>query len=1355
MEDAGETNWRGKRIGCYMGNFGEDWLEMFSKESQQYGLYRATGYGDFMLPNRISYEFDIHGPSMIIRTACSSALVALHEACQSITRGDCVSAIVGGANIILAPNMTCAMSEQGVLAVDGSCKTFSADANGYARGEAINAVFIKSLADALRDGNPVRAVIRSTASFSDGKSPAGVSAPNWVTQEQMMRRAYELAGITDFSKTAFVECHGTGTPIGDPIETKAVGKVFGSANGVYIGSVKPNLGHSEGASGLTSLIKAVLALEHRIIPPNIKFSKPNPSIQWDAGLKVPTEPMPWPESADERVSVNSFGIGGSDAHVILDSARSFGASRTAMQVPDTPQLLVFSGATPESLKQLIQNYKEFLEQNPESIGDLAYTLSNRREHLSYRAFAVAAKHNTVTVSPIARSGQVPNVVMMFTGQGAQWPQMGRELLQDSSYTIFQQSIKSLDKYLQATTFRPEWSIEEELLKSPKTSRLNTAEFSQPLCTAIQISLVDTLASIGVIPAAVVGHSSGELAAAYASGAITAKEAIIGAFHRGAATKLQTKAGAMAAIGLARDEVEKFVTSGVIIACENSPKSVTLSGDVEKVKAVVASIKDAKPDILARLLKVDKAYHSHHMAEIGNEYHNLIADEIFGKEPTKLFFSSVTGQMHSQGDTPLSARYWQKNLESPVLFSTAVTALLKHQIAKNAVLLEIGPHSSLAGPLRQIQTQNSNTAPYIATMLRNQDCVESFLSAIGKLYSVNVAVDFKKLIPSGTTLPDLPTYPWNHSETYWYESRLSKEWRHREHAYHDLLGVRIPESIGFEPIWRNLFHLENAPWVRDHKVKDDVVFPFAGYAAMIGEAVRQVSGIQEAFALRHVVVSTALVLTEVKPTEIMTSFRRRTLTDYLDSEWWEFTISSHNGYTWSKHCTGQVRAQAESLGPGELRALPPRKVASKRCYDSMERSGLNFGRTFRRLEEIRSETTRQVATAMAVNKEEDQVGYHLHPTLIDASMQLLSVAATKGYAGQVHSKMLVPTNIEELSVHRCSSNLEITTSATFTLGGGIMGKTKCTAAGQVVLEISGLRLTAVDEGGEDENADTTARPEWGPHIDFVDPKSLIKQSVDLSLTTPLLDELTQLCMISSQRRLAGLKSDIPHMQKYASWISRQLNTTAQPEFTQLNDAALENLVSSLVERLSGTPAADAAMAIYNTFFHIRGIFTGTMDALELLLDDDRLARIYQFADQCDRSPFIKRMAHSKPNMRVLEIGAGTGTTTKSILKDLAPLGGHILYSQYVYTDISTGMFVAATANFKDFPNIEYATLDISKGLADQGFEGREFDLIIASNVIHATKSLQDSLQNVRKLLAPNGRFFLTELNSTSKWVNYIW
>jgi acyl transferase domain-containing protein len=261
--------------------------------------------------------------SMTIRTACSSALVGLHESCLAIQRGDCEAAIVGGANLILAPGLTTFMTEKGVLSPEGSCKTFSADADGYARGEAVSAVYVKPLNAAVRDGNPIRAVIRSTMTNSDGKTQ-DISVPSAQGQEAMIRKAYEVAGITDFSKTAFVECHGTGTTIGDPLEAKAIAGVFGGDAGVFIGSVKPNLGHSEGASGITSLIKAVLSLENQTIPPNIKFSSPNPKIPFqESKLTVPLEPTPWPESRHERVSINSFGLGGTNAHIILDSARSF------------------------------------------------------------------------------------------------------------------------------------------------------------------------------------------------------------------------------------------------------------------------------------------------------------------------------------------------------------------------------------------------------------------------------------------------------------------------------------------------------------------------------------------------------------------------------------------------------------------------------------------------------------------------------------------------------------------------------------------------------------------------------------------------------------------------------------------------------------------------------------------------------------------------------------------------------------------------------------------------------------------------------------------------------------------------
>jgi Polyketide synthase modules and related proteins len=589
------------------------------------------------------------------------------------------------------------------------------------RGEAVNGLYIKPLADALRDGNPVRAVIRATATNHDGKTP-GMTYPSSEAQEALIRHAYKIAGISDFSETAFVECHGTGTLVGDPVETKAVAKVFGNS-GTYIGSVKPNLGHSEGASGLTSVIKAVLALENRTIPPNIKLGMPNKNIPFEsAKLTVPVEPTPWPTLSKERISVNSFGIGGNNAHVILDSAASHRASAQFEEASDNPQLLVYSATSPESLQRSIEKYTTYLGRYPERIEDLAFTLANRRQHHSHRAFVVSSREKPGAPSPLMKPINSSNVVMVFTGQGAQWPQMGRALLRSNQ--VFKSTIQELDKHLKALREEgPSWTIEAELRKPAKTSKLATAELSQPLCTALQIALVDSLAAIGIIPSAVVGHSSGEIAGAYASGALTAQEAIIVAFHRGVVAKKQSRAGAMAAIGLGWADVKPFLIPTVDVACENSPRSVTLSGDADKVEEVVAAIQKARPDVLARLLKVEKAYHSYHMAEVGDEYYRLVGPKMFGRSASKLFFSSVTGELLEENEK-LDAKYWQRNLESPVLFSSAVSRIADHPVGKNAVFLEIGPHSALAGPVRQILTEKSVQAPYIATILRGGGTAQS-------------------------------------------------------------------------------------------------------------------------------------------------------------------------------------------------------------------------------------------------------------------------------------------------------------------------------------------------------------------------------------------------------------------------------------------------------------------------------------------------------------------------------------------------------------------------------------------------------------------------------------------------------
>lgn len=1364
FDDAGDVTFRGKAIGCYVGNMGEDWGEMMNRDPLSHGANRIDGYNDWMLGNRISYEFGLQGPSMTIRTACSSALVGLNDACAAMQRGVCEGAIVAGSTLIMAPGTTQSMTEKGILGPDGSCKTFSADANGYARGEAITAIYVKPLDAALRDGNPVRAVIRAAMSNSDGKTQ-GITQPNPDAHETMIRKAYQLAGIKDFSKTAYFECHGTGTAVGDPIETGAVANIFGD-HGIHITSVKPNLGHTEGASGLVSLIKAVMSLENRTIPPNIKFNVPNPRIPFkERKLTVPIEPTPFPTDRHERVSVNSFGLGGSNAHVIVDSAASFNLPKPQRgeRVQDVPQLLLFSAGSASSLKKMTKGYEDWLTRRPDmadKLDDLAYTLANRREHLSHRAFKVVGGSEIPSSSGKMAPNQAVNLVMVFTGQGAQWPRMGRELLLREDL-VFQKTLKTLDEHLQGIPDPPTWKIEKELQKSSKTSQVQKAELSQPLCTAVQIGLVDLFATIGVEPAAVVGHSSGELAAAYAAGALTAKEAIIGAYQRGQAAKLQSRKGAMAAVGLGWDEVERFLSPPMcVVACENAPKSVTLSGDADEVKSVVARIKEEFPDITARLLKVEKAYHSYHMREVGGDYCTLIQPYLEGKRAQKPFFSSVTGSGEAE-QRILGTKYWQQNLESPVLFSRAVSGILKH--IRNPVFLEIGPHGALAGPARQIFAQASASPPYVSAMARNEDCVESYLKAVGQLFELNAPIDYEALTPAGTCLSDLPRYPWNHdADELWYESRMSKEWRFAKFPRHPLLGRRQLESTSFDPSFRNLLNVEDAPWLRDHMIQGTIIFPAAGYVAMAGEAIRQLSGVENPYRLRHVVLSQALILQEGVDIEVVTNLRSHRLNDAIDSEWWEFTIASHNGQIWVKHCTGQVshgqykRAQAECTGP------LARKLEKKKVFDTLAEAGMEYGPGFQRLEDITAGTVdRTSASNLTRDLNVDEDHYHLHPAVIDAALQSGLIAANQGKLDGTNCAAM-PTVLEHVEIFPCAPDADMqVTASTQVQPGEISGRFQCTADGEVVLNIPEARFKSLEQGQKQEkhHLPITARVTWGQHIDFLDEATLIKPEVSRDEWTPLLDELGQLCIIFFQRRIESATnlSDSPTIQNFVTWIGRQTKLLGKdhPSHALENGAIIEK-AHNLGDRMANSPVAACAESLLTVGGNIDQLLSGDKDLLELLDEDDNLTKLYATGNTVDRTRFIQSVAHAKPNLRVLEIGASTGGSTAAILKDLVLPMGKPLYSTYTYTDASSPPLANAKRRFQDLSNIEYRTLDISKDPAEQGFEKDKYDLIVATNAIHATPSLFESLVNVRKLLSSNGRFLLQELqlHTESKWINCI-
>ncbi|OLN96884.1 Lovastatin diketide synthase LovF 4 [Colletotrichum chlorophyti] len=1429
LENAGEIGWQGQKIGCYVGSFGDDWREMHAVDTQDDGMYRLTGYMDFAQANRISHVFDLTGPSMTIRTACSAAGLAVHLACQAIRAGECDSAIVAGANLILSPGFTKLMAEQSVLSPDVSCKAFDAGANGYARAEAVNCLFLKKLDCAIREGNPVRAVIRGSATNSDGRT-LGLTTPSAQAQRQLIRDAYRAAGISenDMWQTAMVECHGTGTAVGDTIEANTVASLFGG-KGMLIGSVKPNLGHSEAASAITSIVKAVLSLETRTIIPNIKFKNPSvrmasnddglrPDLSYltvpfeSAGLRVPTEQTPWPEDRAERIGVNSFGIGGTNVHIILESAASV-SGPTSIRGPgnmETPPpsppprirrelatLLLFSAANDESLKRMVDGYHKFLNDQPSSLGALAHTLMHRRSHLGFRTYAIVTDDcdrlvfNRSIVPSFKPNLQSHDVAFIFTGQGAQWARMGAQLLKSSRE--FLRDIRDIDAILKSLPqgHRPEYENpmnfsqydivltgvpEGELMRSDATSRLGEAEFAQPICTALQIALVRHLERYGITPKAVVGHSSGEIAAAYAAGILTMKEAILVAYYRGYTAKTLRRQGAMAAIGLGRDEVCHFIPPGVTIACENSNSNVTLSGDAEVLQKVCKTIQADKPDAFVRLLKVDKAYHSHHMRAIGAEYQSIIKPHLNPNTPKIAFFSSVTGRRLEKG-SDFGSEYWQRNMESPVLFRQAATKLL--QTSSTTLHVEVGPHSALAGPLKQICFENAISPPYVSVQNRGSNGLTSFLAALGELHCRGVAVNFPES-DGIAPLTNLPTYPWNLTKSYWSDSRVTKAWQFPEHPPHELLGSRALEDSSTAMSWRRVLSIEKVPWLSDHCVGSDIVFPAAGYIAMAGEVVRQLTG-QDDYTVRDMSVTNALVLTPGQEVELMTSARRERLTYSDESGWWELTIQSCvSAGNWTTHCTCRVRDGKCSQGP-DLSGLKDdkflRSVDAPRWYKAMLKAGYNYGPLFRGMHNIHASVTSPAAIAEVLDEQDASLHhsphqhYSLHPRTVDQALQTLIVANSMGQP-RLLNQIYLPTHINEIYISTIATSKRLMlqtlkSGESGTCHGDSVGILPDDPSGPPVMFMKGLRFLPVElhsseaKGLEDAKI---AQMVWKPSVDFYDPRRLVSvvSTESFARTNQMLEELFILCGSAALDEIGDIDNfDLetqPHLEKHHQWLKSRIYTSERlypPIKPEVRQSEIERLSSDL----EATPASAVATLIKRCYIHATSLFSCKIGALEVFLQDNALHELYDWMNALfSYKALLQLLSHKQGrHLRVLEVGAGTGGLTARILKDLTDCfdDGNIL-GKYVFTDVSAGFFPAARSRFEKVPAgfVDYRVLDISRNPAEQGFGGEQFDLIVASNVLHATPDLTQTLRHAKSLLKPDGRLLMHELCCHTKWINFI-
>ncbi|KAI1122100.1 hypothetical protein F5Y10DRAFT_287542 [Nemania abortiva] len=1208
LENSGLTLERlsGAPVACFVGSFATDYGDMQNRDPLDRAANHVIGIGRASMANRLSYFLNIKGPSVTLDTACSGSMVGLHLAARALHNNEANAAIVATSNIYLNPEHVQDVGSLGQAhSPTGLCHTFDTSADGYIKSEAVSAIILKRLDDAIRDGDPIRAVIRGTASTSNGRTN-GLASPSSEAQAAAIRQAYTSAGLSNFNNTAYLECHGTGTPAGDPTEVNGIGSVFSPSRSpdkpLIIGSIKSNLGHSEPAAGISGVIKAVLCLEKGLIPGTPTFINPNPKINFVRNkVRASRTAIPWPDEQGQirRAGVNSFGYGGSNAHVIVEQVPSdLSVNHVSSYIVEKntnfdeeydmgddikPYILVLSANDATSLQKSIETICKHLI-NPRvrvDISDLAYTLSERRSRFWHRAFAIAqsAEH----IEPIGfviskKSVKAPRIGFIFTGQGSQWPQMGKALVQyfPSARAVFEE----LDNVLQSLPNPPHWSIVSEVTESRTTEHLQHPEFSQPLVTALQLAILDVLESWGIKATRVVGHSSGEIAAAYAAGFLSRANAIKAAFYRGLAAvkcrdnSIESKVG-MLAVGLSVEAITEFLNpfaGSVWIACYNSARSLTISGKKEALVALAENIKAS--GYFARLLR-DLAYHSELMGSIGEEYERLLADGNFSSADRLAqeveMFSSVTA---SRMTIPTDALYWKKNMISPVRFDEALTALVSDS-QKPDILIEIGPSGALAGPVSQVlkSASASGDVTYLASWSRDADAARSLFGVAGHLFNVGVPVDLVRVnggYENVHVITDLPNYSWNHSIKYWFESAASIDWRFKPYVTHDLIGSKVLGSPWQAPSWRKRLNLVDVPWLRDHAMGPQVLMPAAGYVVMAVEAMYQkhCSNTEHAvkspgdfaYRFRNVRFHRALVIEDNRPIPVLLS-----LTPVPGSISWNvFRVSTEVDGSVLHHCNGLVRVQEAVDEPLTASMLSPLKnpTPAELWYKALDEIGMKFGSAFQKIISIESASGQRscrsrISLAPPNSKWEPQSYYPIHPAALDACFQSANPALVAGERSKVQD-VLVPAVLDDILINKVPKALQEGLSiaeSVFTERGrkdqpkSYFANIKICdpESGVLFVRARGLRVTKLDVDARPD-PHTFHRVSWRPDISLLTQDQLVYLAPEDKATNTKLDLVIDL-VAHKKPLLKVLEVNLDGKDTSSLWLQKTADAVARAAYSR--------------------------------------------------------------------------------------------------------------------------------------------------------------------------------------------------------------
>lgn len=1024
LENAGIPAERlaGTDTGVFVGGFMVDgMLTQFSPLARnEIGQHTAVSSTLTILSNRLSYMLDLHGPSFTLDTACSSSLVAMHQACQAIRNGDCSMALVGGVNVIFRPETLIAMCKGGFLSRDGRSKSFDARADGYGRGEGAGMILLKPLSQAQADGDRIHAIVRGSGTNQDGRTD-GITVPNGDAQANLIRKVCEDSNC-DPSSIGYVEAHGTGTAIGDPIEMSALGRVFGASrekgNPCLVGSVKANIGHLEAAAGIAAVIKTVLCLKNAEIPPVANLEKANPAIQFDAwNVDVPREIKSFEpvDNAPRRAGVNSFGYGGSNAHVLLEEAPQDVVSHGETRAE--PNILLLSARSDAALHAAAERMASRLEGvTADGFADLCHSLATRRSHYENRVAIVgetvesarealaaflAGTEDARVITGNKRSDGV-DPVFVFTGMGPQWWGMGRELFE--TQPIFRAFAERVDREF---TKLSGWSLLEEMLRSEDDSRVTETQIAQPANFLLQGGLLELLRSWGVNPAAVVGHSVGEVSSAYAAGALSFEDAVRISYFRSQMQARTSGIGAMLAIGASADDAEALLEGCedlVSIAAVNGPNSVTLSGNKEELERIAEELEGA--GVFNRFLKVETGYHSPVMDPLLDPLEAAL-DGVSPSEADIDLYSTVSGDLAVPGD--YGPAYWRDNVRGSVLFANAIDTILDDG---HDVFLEVGPHPVLSGGIRECLLAANVEGTLVPTLRRKKPEIENMLRAVAELYVSGARVDWGQFHATRSgKFAEYPSYPWQR-EQHWNEGEAARKDRMGDQNRRPLLGAPIaaPGQMFSAAIGKTSY-----PYVFDHIVEDSIVLPGAAYVE-IGLTLGDVISGNQSVRIEGLDFSQALLIGELEEPVVMTRY------DAGQRRYEIFSAPNAQSSDWTRHSGGLLSflslGEAPAVDLAQLRTRCSVDVPKARHYEMMHARGLQYGPLFQGIETLRlSEDLRETLAHIVAPEGLVDRGEKLHPALLDACFQAL-IALVPNEEG---AAPYVPVEIADIRLHRAAGH----------------------------------------------------------------------------------------------------------------------------------------------------------------------------------------------------------------------------------------------------------------------------------------------------------------------------------------------